>query len=213
MLLLPADFVLGQQLPPEPEWMVNLPRPPAEVVQKATAIARENFGAERFKNLFSLHWARTLPGSSPGAEGVHHVVFAMRVQTAEYAVELPVGMQLNASGDVLRTEGVVECRSAPDGCPPFDVTRAQAIQDARAAGLKPGTKPLDCRRGGIVEGFCVRLYFHHGHGRYVWGVKNREPLRAWRFWEWGFDKRGRDAIIDAGTRKLYGVSKWMAIVN
>jgi hypothetical protein len=209
--LLPPNFALAQ-LPPEPEWMADLPRPPAEIVQKATALARENFGAERFDKLFRLHWARTLPGSTPGADGVHHVVFRMRVDGPDYAAELPVGVQLNPSGNVLRTEGVVDCRRSPDGCPPFDVTRAQAIQTAREAGLKPGAKPLGCSLGEFVEGFCVTLYFHHGHGRYVWSVRNRES-RGWRFWEWGADERGRDAIIDAGIGKLHGVSNWMAIIN
>jgi hypothetical protein len=215
-LFLLGDFGQAQQLPPEPEWMSKLPQPPAEIVQKATALVRDNFGAERFDKLFRLHWARTLPGSPPDAEGVHHVVFAMRVQATDYAVELPVGVQLDASGNVLRTEGVVDCGRLPDGCPPFDFTRAQAIQTAREAGLKPGAKPLVCSPAEFIEGFCVTLYFHHGHGRYVWSVRNRES-RGWRFWEAllypaGYE-RGRDAIIDAGTRKLYGVYNWRLILD
>jgi hypothetical protein len=212
LLLLLADFAPAQQLQPEPEWMAGLPRPPAGILDKATALVRENFGDERFEKFFRLHWARTLPGQPPGTVGVHHVVFAMGVQAADYTVELPVGVQLRTNGDVLLTEGVVDCRRAPDACPPFDFTRAQAIAAARAAGLKPGTKPLLCSPEQIVEGFCVTLYFHHGHGRYVWSVRNRES-RGWRFWTWGADERGRDAIIDAGTGKLHGVYNWMAIFN
>jgi hypothetical protein len=211
-LLLFAGFAFGQQLPPEPEWMAGLPRPPAGILQKATTLVRENFGDERFQKLFRLHLARTLPGTPPDQEGVHHVVFAMSVHAGDFTAELPVGVQLRANGDVLFTEGVVDCRRAPDACPPFDVTRAQAIQAARDAGLKPGTKPALCAPEQIAEGFCVSLHFHYGHGRYVWSVRNRES-RGWRFWTWGADERGRDAIIDAGTGKLHGVYNWMAIIN
>lgn len=214
LLLLILNQAGAQDFHYEPEWVRQLPRAPEEIVRAAEKVVRENFGEERFENFFKLRSARTYPEGhlSPAAD--HLVKFSYRIEGPDYTVEVPISLRLTREGRIDRAEGMLDCRNQPDSCPPFEISRADVIEIARRAGLKPGKKPTTCS-GEFFQGYCVALYFHHKYGRYVWGVRtNRLGWRRFldpRFWF--FDEMGKSAIIDAASGKLYEVNYWGAIID
>lgn len=123
---------------------------PATLISAAEEFLKSNFGSDYFSKYLSFN---SINGST--------VVYDYTITVGNYSATQKVWVDFDQAGNIIGSEGIVDCVGDSSKCMPFEIDREQAIEIAKGSGLGEGT-----------IGYGANMQYSEEAESYVWDVRS-----------------------------------------